>query len=242
MGDPSNVETTVHSGELPTVQRMAKLETLVAAVSDPDLRGRIQAEVAVLKERSRFGLVYERHLPETVIVGDIEPLEVGDHGRPKVKLDGDEDFRVVSLNSRKARIRSLKTDEESDVALKELLVVKRFGDPAYAGLESLGTVSRSKERPYHAVVNGENYHALQALALMCECVGHDPFAEAWSGEWPGAAECRALGWWAVCVPEKGWRPCPPGTPGAREDINRLTFYRQTGYDCLYDELDGGRRG
>jgi hypothetical protein len=78
--------------------------------------------------------------------------------------------------------------------------------------------------------------------LMCECVGHDPLAEAWSGEWPGAAECRALGWWAVRLPEKGWRPCPPGTPGAIEDINRLTFYRQTGYDCLYDELDGDSDG
>jgi hypothetical protein len=73
--------------------------------------------------------------------------------------------------------------------------------------------------------------------LRCDCPGHEPLAEAWRGEWPGAAECRALGWWAVRLPEKGWRPCPPGTPGAREDINRLTFYRQTGYDCLYDELE-----
>jgi hypothetical protein len=77
--------------------------------------------------------------------------------------------------------------------------------------------------------------------LMCECPDHDPLAEAWRGEWPGAAECRALGWWAVRLPEKGWRPCPPGTPGAREDINRLTFFRKTGYDCLYDELEQANR-
>ena len=45
---------------------------------------------------------------------------------------------------------------------------------------------------------------------MCECVGHDPLAEVWSGEWPGAAECRALGWWAVRDPDAGWRFLPEG--------------------------------
>ena len=76
--------------------------------------------------------------------------------------------------------------------------------------------------------------------LTCGCEGHDPIAAAWRGEWPGAAECRALGWWAVRT-EKGWRPCSPTTPDAREDINRLTFFLQTGYDCLYDELDEDAR-
>jgi hypothetical protein len=78
--------------------------------------------------------------------------------------------------------------------------------------------------------------------LICECAGHDPLIEAWMGEWPGAAACRALGWWAVFIPDKGWRPCPPGTPGAREDVNRLVFYRQSGTDCLYDELDAASQG
>jgi hypothetical protein len=72
--------------------------------------------------------------------------------------------------------------------------------------------------------------------LICRCEGHDALAAAWTGEWPGAAQCRALGWWAVRT-EHGWRPCPPGTDGAHEDVNRLGFFFQTGYDCLYDELD-----
>lgn len=72
--------------------------------------------------------------------------------------------------------------------------------------------------------------------LICDCVGHDRRAEVWTGEWPGAAECRALGWWAVRDSD-GWRPCPPGIPGAVEDLNRLSFYRQTGYDALYDSVE-----
>jgi len=70
------VETGMHPGGLPTVARMAKLETLIASVADAELRAQIEAEVAVLNDRSRFGLVYERHLPETVIVGTATKISV----------------------------------------------------------------------------------------------------------------------------------------------------------------------
>jgi hypothetical protein len=70
--------------------------------------------------------------------------------------------------------------------------------------------------------------------LVCDCPGHEPEAVPWEGEWPGTAACRALGWWAVRT-DDGWRPCPPGTPGAMEDLNRFAFFRETGTDCLYDD-------
>ena len=40
----------------------------------------------------------------------------------------------------------------------------------------------------------------------------------WSGEYPGAAECREYGFWCVGPP---WREVPEGVPGAPEDLNRL---------------------
>lgn len=49
--------------------------------------------------------------------------------------------------------------------------------------------------------------------------GHDCGEDIWTGLWPGKAECREYGWWAVFDPP--WRRVPAGTPGAVEDLNRL---------------------
>jgi hypothetical protein len=75
---------------------------------------------------------------------------------------------------------------------------------------------------------------LMCLLTTGGCVDHDPRAEAWSGEWPGMAECRARGWWAIRSEGRGWRSCPEGTPGAIPDLNRLAALRETGRDCLYE--------
>ena len=91
---------------------MAELDQLIKAVSDSDLRTQLEAEVSALKNQTRFGLVYERHLPETVIVGDTDGLRVGDHVRPREHADDDEDYRVVKLDAQGATILSLKTGKE----------------------------------------------------------------------------------------------------------------------------------
>jgi len=43
----------------------------------------------------------------------------------------------------------------------------------------------------------------------------------WTGEWPGAAECREFDLWAKFVDGKGWIPCDKREPGATEDLNTL---------------------
>ena len=53
--------------------------------------------------------------------------------------------------------------EEFAITVDELVVVAEFRDPIYPGLVSTGKVERGGDKPFHAVINAENYHALQAL-------------------------------------------------------------------------------
>ena len=43
---------------------MSKIDELVRQVEDARLRRELEAAVAELKRKTRFGLVYESHLPE----------------------------------------------------------------------------------------------------------------------------------------------------------------------------------
>lgn len=54
--------------------------------------------------------------------------------------------------------------------------------------------------------------------ISCFCETARP-AIPWSGEWPGAAECREYGFW--CHWDPPWVRCDEGHPGATEDLNRL---------------------
>ena len=47
--------------------------------------------------------------------------------------------------------------------VSELVVVAEFLDPIYPGLLSTGRVELGGDKPFHSVINGENYHALQTL-------------------------------------------------------------------------------
>lgn len=84
--------------------------------------------------------------------------------------------------------------------------------------------------------------------LSCGHEEHDPSLSKWTGEWPGIAECRDRGWYAVhrpdlgaCVPCTGnWWPCTKDYPDAREDLNRLSYFNQTGRDLFADTPVLGR--
>jgi 16S rRNA G966 N2-methylase RsmD len=59
-----------------------------------------------------------------------------------------------------------------------LCVVRGFAEAVYPGLELVDEVRRSDDRPSHAVIIGENYHALALMHFMWEgkvdCIYIDP--------------------------------------------------------------------
>lgn len=165
---------------------MARLEDLIASVKDAQLRDALRDEVKELKNRTRFGLVYERHLPETLCLGVNGGLRTGDQVRLRKQPDDEAIFRVKSVRGAKATI-----VDEAGNALKastaDLLAIKRFGEPIYPTLTSVGKIERSENRPYHAVINGENYHTLQLLLHTCEgqvdCIYIDPPYNTGARDW-----------------------------------------------------------
>jgi adenine-specific DNA-methyltransferase len=164
---------------------MARLEDLIGQVNDPALQADLRLEVKILKDRTRFGLVFERHIPETVIMAADGGLRVGDQVRLRHEPDGDL-RRVISLNGSKAGVAD-GDGEEQLLPIADLLIVRQFGDPIFPKLTPLGRVERGGDRPYHAVINGENYHALQLLEYAAEaqvdCIYIDPPYNTGARDW-----------------------------------------------------------
>jgi adenine-specific DNA-methyltransferase len=55
--------------------------------------------------------------------------------------------------------------ERQQVAVADLIVVAEFKDYIYPGLVSTGNIERGGNKPFHTVINGENFHALEALTF-----------------------------------------------------------------------------
>ncbi len=162
---------------------MSTLSDLLRQVEQQDsqLAADLRQEVKALESRRAFGLNFERHVPETVELPG-RPVRKGDkvrflpeRGEPENSVDGG--LWLVKLIRRegKRRIAELvrksrggDAPETYNRSVDDLVVLAEFRDPIYPGLVSTGTVERGGEKPYHSVINAENYHALQALLYTHE--------------------------------------------------------------------------
>nr|WP_241249668.1 DNA methyltransferase [Agrococcus sp. KRD186] len=148
---------------------LRKLETTDAALAKD-----LKREVDALAHRRAFGLNFERHVPEAVELPG-RPVRRGDKVRilpprgSKANAGDDRLWRVIAIEKDFAGARTATLELIDDTAetaasqVDDLVVVAEFRDPIYPGLVSTGKVERGGDKPYHAVINAENYHALQTL-------------------------------------------------------------------------------
>ncbi len=154
---------------------MSRLTDLIARgkARDATLGDELEREFQALANRRAFGLNFERHAPESVELAG-RPIRKGDKVRvlpPRGSKDkGDpllwkvnrtykqDGKRVADLTLHQAQ-----EPEAQTVPVEDLIVVAEFRDYIYPGLVSTGKVERGGDKPYHTVINGENFHALEAL-------------------------------------------------------------------------------
>lgn len=160
------------------------LDSLLGRITDPDLRRALEGEIGVLRDNKDFGLVFERHLPEEVRLLS-HPISRGVNVQER-KTDSDETWTVDSVSAGVATL----LDEEgksSKRPIDELVVVRGFGEPIYPGLKSVGKVERGGDKPYHSVINGENFYALETLLYAYEgqvdCIYIDPPYNSGARDW-----------------------------------------------------------
>lgn len=128
----------------------------IGKVDDPGLRAVLAREVARLKDSRRFGLVFDRHLPESARL-PTHPVRAG--LTVVRRADPADDVRTVtSIDGAVARL-----DDDTTVDVGELVVFRDFGHVVQPALRSVDRISRGAAAPWHTVIQGENLHVLQML-------------------------------------------------------------------------------
>jgi adenine-specific DNA-methyltransferase len=156
---------------------LSRLTELIAQAKakDPALGQELEREFKVLSSRRSFGLNFERHRPESVELPG-RPIRKGDKVRilPERGSSAKGDQRLWKvlefMNEDGAKQAGLEALNEAVpqrlmAPVEDLVVVAEFKDFIYPGLVSTGKVERGGEKPSHTVINGENFHVLEALTF-----------------------------------------------------------------------------
>lgn len=164
---------------------MAAIDDLVAQVSDPALRKRIQAELRRASKQKKFGLVFEEHLPECTPLYDV-PLTPGRLAARQGALQ--ELYYIEEINGETAHCIQRTTREAADIPVEELVTVAEFGDPIYPYLAPIDTVENAPDSDlWHTLIEADNYHALQLLGYLyagkVDCIYIDPPYNTGAKDW-----------------------------------------------------------
>ncbi|MCT1683814.1 site-specific DNA-methyltransferase [Corynebacterium appendicis] len=171
---------------------------------DPRLAAELEREIRHSQNKRSFGLVFERHLPDTVEL-PTRPVRRGDIVyvlQPRgSKKSRDKTLWTVAAIDRKAEggpsamLVETKPDKDTEpevrdgVLVEDLVVVAQHDDTIYPGLVQTGEVINSDdpEAPFHTVINSENLHALNLLTYThrhkVDCIYIDPPYNTGAKDW-----------------------------------------------------------
>ncbi|WP_188682652.1 site-specific DNA-methyltransferase [Nesterenkonia cremea] len=157
-------------------RRTAHTTVLDAAIAkvrerDPNTAQTLEKEVRALRQNRRFGLVFDRHLPELVSLPE-HPVLPGCRVTLRAHTPESKEevptWRVQSVegSGSERRVTALGAEGEITLSAAELVVVREFDEPIYPGLRSVQKIDHgADDDPNHVVISGENHHALQMLHL-----------------------------------------------------------------------------
>ena len=165
---------------------MAAIDEYIAQIQDEALRTKISDEVRKLKNKKRFGLIFEEHLPECTPLWDI-PVKKG--AKVALKAGQVNDFYTV-LKIEDGVAICLNKDKSATVQFNvdELVSVAEFGEPIYPYLKPLDTVCNAPDSDlWHTLIEADNYHALQLLEYLyagkVDCIYIDPPYNTGAKDW-----------------------------------------------------------
>ena len=161
-----------------------EIDALLARVDDPALRRDLKAQFERLRRKRRFGLVFEEHLPERVMLPQhqvrrgtkVVPRD-DERAGPSVVIAVDDGIATITAGD----------GELVEVATESLIAIAEFGEPVFPGIRRLGSIHRGGDKPAHVVIKSENHHALEALQFThsgrVDCVYIDPPYNTGASDW-----------------------------------------------------------
>ena len=166
---------------------MAAINDLISQIDDEELKKRITEELEKLTNQKKFGLVFEEHLSECVPLYDV-PIKKG----CKVALKAgkiNEYYTVMQVEGDNVYCTDKKESQLINFLKKDLVCIAEFGEPIYPYLKQIDSIYRSDdaELPTHALIQADNYHALQLLEYLyagkVDCIYIDPPYNTGARDW-----------------------------------------------------------
>ena len=166
---------------------MAAINDLINQIDDEELKKRITQELEKLTNQKKFGLVFEEHLPECVPLYDVSIRRGCKVAQKAGKIN--ETYTVMQVEGDNVYCADKKESQLINFLKKDLVPVAEFGEPIYPYLKQLDSIYKSddKELPTHALIQADNYHALQLLEYLyagkVDCIYIDPPYNTGARDW-----------------------------------------------------------